>query len=84
MKLRLSVVEKCFHPGPVCVMSAGLRKNYRGDFHDTWWKDGKWAKKEPVDFWCGSGPRDGSRNLFFFSFNIARQQPELRQPKEVV
>ena len=32
------------------------------DFHETWWKDEKWTKEEPIKSWCG-----------FTFLNIARQ-----------
>lgn len=32
----------------------GLHKDYWMDFNNTW-KDGDWAKEEPIKFGCGSG-----------------------------
>lgn len=38
----------------VCL-SAGSRKSYGNDFHETLWKDGTRAKKEPIQFWADPG-----------------------------
>lgn len=40
--------------------SAGLHKYYWSDFHETKWKGGTWAKKEPITFCNGSRPWGGS------------------------
>ena len=28
-------------------------KNYRMDYHDTWWKDVEWVRGEPIQIWWG-------------------------------
>lgn len=35
-------------------LSAGLLRNYRPDFPETWWKGAAQAKEEPIKFWSGS------------------------------
>ena len=43
------------------------KKNYRADFYKTWWKDGRWAKKEPIEFWRRS---PGRIQEFTFSLSL--------------
>ena len=53
----------CIHwsVGSVCL-SAGLHKNYKTDFQETWWRNG--TRKEPMKSQCGSG-------TFFFHLQVS-------------
>ena len=44
--------------------SAGLRKNYLTDFHQTRWKSVAWPHLEPITFWSQSESRAGSTTRF--------------------
>lgn len=48
----------------------GLRKNYGMGFHETWSKDGAWAKKEPkLNFGADPDKVADPRICFFFNFH---------------
>lgn len=44
--------------------SVGLLIKDWTDLPQTWWRDGTWAREEPIKCWCRSSWRDGSRNCF--------------------
>ena len=56
-----------FSPVSICWLvglCAGLHKNYRTYFHETWMKDVSWPKIYPIHFLCWSRWREESRNFF--------------------
>ena len=59
----VSVSPLCLFVGWFVCLSAALHKNYRTNSQGNWWKDGRWAKKEPMKY---------PGNLFILLFDIAR------------
>ena len=51
--LLLPLPRPCFQFGLFFCLAAGLRTNYRHDFHETWYKSEAWAKGERIQFWSG-------------------------------
>ena len=63
MSVRMSV---CLYVCMYVCMSAGLRKNYPTDFHETRWKGVAWPHLEPIKFWSRSESRGGPRTVSWF------------------
>ena len=58
----------CFRWRAYVRLSAGLRKNYPTDFHETRWKGVAWPHLEPIKFWSWSEARGGVHDPFLGSW----------------
>ena len=52
-------------PLSICL-SAGLHKNYGMDFHRNWWRDGTWAKREPITLSRRSAQSGRFSGIFYY------------------